>query len=300
MSDTEEQSEENVVDHNDDQEIEEQNEEDVMDSSIGTNAPPNNYETPVEGRIRRNRREPVWMIDYEKGEGLSDDADLNVMMVTGDDPISFEEAIKRQKWRDAMMKEMKSIEKNQTWELTYFPRGMKPIGVKWIFKTKFKENEEIDKFKARLVAKGYAQQYGLDYTEVFALVARRDTIRIILATTVQYGWTIFQLDMKSVFLHGELKEDIYVQQPTGFVKKEEEDKVYKLKKALYGLKLSPRAWYNKIEAYFVGNGFDRCLCEYILFTKSKEEGKILIVSLYVDDLIYTEMIAVYVISLEDL
>ena len=236
----------------------------------------------------------------KKGEGLSDDTGLNVMMVTEDYPISFEEAIKRQKWRDAMMKEMKSIEKNQTWELTYFPRGMKPIGVKWIFKTKFKENEEIDKFKARLVAKGYAQQYGLDYTEVFALVARRDTIRIILATTVQYGWTIFQLDMKSVFLHGELKEDIYVQQPTGFVKKEEEDKVYKLKKALYGLKLSPRAWYNKIEAYFVGNGFDRCLCEYILFTKSKEEGKILIVSLYVDDLIYTEMIAVYVISLEDL
>jgi len=93
--------------------------------------------------------------------------------------------------------------------------------------------------------------------------------------------------VKSAFLHGELKEDIYVQQPTGFVKKEEEDKVYKLKKALYGLKQAPRAWYNKIEAYFVGNGFDRCLCEHTLFTKSNEGGKILIVSLYVDDLIYT-------------
>jgi len=91
MSDTEEQSEENVVDHNDDEEIEEQNEEDVVDSSIGTNSPPNNYETLVEGRVRRNRRESVWIIDYEKGEGLSNDVDL---CNAGDDPISFEEAIK--------------------------------------------------------------------------------------------------------------------------------------------------------------------------------------------------------------
>ena len=78
-----------------------------------------------------------------------------------------------------------------------------------------------------------------------------------------------------------------MQQPIGFVKKEEEDKVYKLKKAIYGLKQAPRAWYKKIEVYLVGNGFDRCLCEHTLFTKSKEGGKILIVSLYVDDLIYT-------------
>jgi len=86
------------------------------------------------------------------------------------------------------MKEMESIEKNQTWKLTDLPRGMKPVGVKWILKTKFKENGEIDKFKARLVAKGYAQQYGLDYTEVFAPIARLDTIRIILAIEAQYGW----------------------------------------------------------------------------------------------------------------
>ena len=263
------------MDHNDDQE------------EIYTNVPPNNYETPVEGRVRRNRREPIWMIDYKKGEGLIDDVDLNVMVVTGDDPISFEKAIESQKWKDAMMKEMESIEKSQTWELTNLPIGMKPIGVKWIFKTKFKENGEIDKFKARLVTKGCAQQYGLDYTEVFASIVRLDIIRIILAIATQYGWIVFHLDVKNAFLHGELKEDIYVQQPTGFVKKEEEDKVYKLKKALYGLKQAPRTWYNKIEAYFVCNGFDKCLYEHTLFTKSNEGGKILIVSLYVNDLIYT-------------
>nr|KYP69898.1 Retrovirus-related Pol polyprotein from transposon TNT 1-94 [Cajanus cajan] len=212
------------------------------------------------------------MKDYKIGEGLSDDNGLNVMMVTEDDPISFEEAIKK---------------KNMTWELIDLPRGVKPIGVKWIFKTKFKEIGEIDKFKARLVAKGYVQQYGVDYTEVFALVARLDTIRLILAIVAQYSWNVFQLDVKSVFLHGELKEEIYVQQPNGFVKKGEEEKVNKLKKELYGLKQAPRAWYNKIEAYFVRNGFDRCLCEHTLFTKSNEGGKILIISLYVDDLIYT-------------
>jgi len=122
------------------------------------------------------------MADYDKGEGLSDDDTATVMLVTEDDPVVFEEAIKSKRWRDAMKREMEAIEKNKTWELTNLPKGMKPIGVKWIFKTKLKENGEIEKFKAKLVAKGYAQQYGVDYTEVFAPVAKLDTIRIILST----------------------------------------------------------------------------------------------------------------------
>lgn len=98
------------------------------------------------------------MADYERGDDLSD----NAMMVTKDDPVTYEEAVKSKTWRDAMKKEMEAIEKNKTWELTNLRTGMKPIGVKWIYKTKLKENGEIDKFKARLVAKGYAQQYGVD------------------------------------------------------------------------------------------------------------------------------------------
>ena len=118
----------------------------------------------------------------------------------------------------------------------------------------------------------------MDYTKVFAPVAKLDTIHIILSMAAQYGWNIFQLDVKSTFLHGELKEEIYVQQLVGFMKKGKEDKVYKLRKALYGLKQAPIAWYNKIEAYFVRNGFERCFCEHTLFTKSTKGGKILIVS----------------------
>ena len=151
------------------------------------------------------------MTDYEEGEGLSDDDNTNAMLVTEDDQVTFEDAVKRKKWRVAMVKEMEAIERNQTWELTDLPKGVKPIGVKWVFKNKFKENGEIDKFKARLVAKGYAQHYGVDYTKVFAPVAKLDTIHIILSMAAQYGWNIFQLDVKSAFLHGELKEEIYVQ-----------------------------------------------------------------------------------------
>lgn len=129
------------------------------------------------------------MADYERGDDLSD----NAMMVTKDDPVTYEEAVKSKTWRDAMKKEMVAIEKNKTWELTNLPTGMKPIGVKWIYKTKLKENGEIDKFKARLVAKGYAQQYGVDYTEVFAPVAKMDTIRILVSISTQHGWSIYQL-----------------------------------------------------------------------------------------------------------
>lgn len=167
-----------------------------------------------------------------------------------------------------------------------FPRGVKPIGVKWVFRTKLNENGDVEKYKARLVAKGYAQRYGVDYTKVFAPVARLDTIRVILAVAAQCGWEVFQRDVKSAFLHGELKEEVFVQQHEGFIKKGEEGKVYKLKKVLYGLKQAPRAWYSKIEAYFMREGFEKCSSEHTMFTKSKG-GKILIVSLYVDDLIFT-------------
>ena len=240
---------------------------------------------PVQGRARQV---PRWMQDYETGEGLSEEEDLRAMTVLAEaDPITFEEAVKSKKWRDAMNAEIEAIERNKTWDLTILPEGVKTIGVKWVFKTKLNENGEIDKCKARIVAKGYAQQYGIDYTEVYAPVARLDTIRLVIALAAQEGWSIFQLDVKSAFLHGELSEEVYVQQPQGYEKKGEEHKVYKLNKALYGLKQAPRAWYSKIEAYFAKEGFEKCHYEHTLFTKSKDGGKLLIVSLYVDDLIFT-------------
>jgi len=130
------------------------------------NAPANTiYEEDVNLHTRRETIMPSWMRDYVSGEGLSEEeTELNMTIVTSDDPVSYEKAVKSYKWREAMDTEMESIQKNETWSLTELPAGTKKIGVKWIYKTKINESGKVDKLKARLVAKGYAQQHGVDYT----------------------------------------------------------------------------------------------------------------------------------------
>lgn len=208
-------------------------------------------------------------------------------MFVNSDPISYAAAVKSAKWREAMDSEIEAIKKNDTWELTELPTGGKKIGIKWVYKTKLNEHREVDKYKARLAAKGYTQQHGVDYGEVFAPVARLDTIRLVISLAAQKEWTIYQLDVKSAFMHGELNEEVFIEQPPGYEAKGNEQKVYKLKKALYGLKQALRAWYSRIESYFVREGFKKCPYEHTLFIKTADGGKILIVCLYVDDLIFT-------------
>ncbi|GAA0143493.1 transmembrane signal receptor [Lithospermum erythrorhizon] len=171
----------------------------------------------------------------------------------------------------AMQSEIDSIQKNNTWSLTELPRSSKSIGVKWIYKTKRDENGEIIKHKTRLVAKGYSQKEGIDYIEVFSPVARMDTIRMIISLAAHNGWKLYQLDVKSAFLQGDLNEEVYIDQPEGFVKEGKEYMVYRLHKALYGLKQAPRAWFNKIESHFVSEGFKGCDSEQTLFTKRSAE-----------------------------
>ena len=123
----------------------------------------------------------TWADLAEKEENL-----MMLMAESKNDPCSFEEADRCIKWEEAMKVEMEAIEKNNTWELTDLPKGVRPIGVKWVFKTKLNKSGEVEKHKARLVAKGYAQRYGIDYMELFAPVARLDTVRLILALVAQY------------------------------------------------------------------------------------------------------------------
>jgi hypothetical protein len=192
-----------------------------------------------EGRIRRP---PAWLdnFDTSTSDDQIDDDEMRNMAIFGPshskDPVTYEDAAKYDVWRKAMDDEIQAIERNNTWELTDLPKECKVIGVKWIYKTKVNEKGGIEKYKARLVAKGYAQKYGIDYKEVFAPVARWDTIRSLLAVAALKEWNVFQLDVKSAFLHGELLETVYVEQPLGYVKEGSESKVYKLHKALYGLK----------------------------------------------------------------
>ncbi|XP_073111778.1 uncharacterized protein [Elaeis guineensis] len=124
--------------------------------------------------------------------------------------------------------------------------------------------------KARLIVKGYSQQFGVDYEEIFGPVAHLDASRAFISLSAQKGWLLYQLDVKSAFLNRELKEDVYVEQPQGFIIKGKEDMMYKLKKPLYGLKQASRAWYEEIDGYFNQRSFERSKSEPTLNVKKQE------------------------------
>lgn len=149
--------------------------------------------------------------------------------------------------------------------------GVKHIGLKWVFKIKRNADGTIIKYKARLVAKGYVKKQGVDYDEVFAPVARMETIRLVIAVAASKGWEIHHLDVKTAFLHGELREEVFVVQPEGFEVAGKEDKVYKLRKALYGLKQAPRAWNIKLNKILRELKFQRRSKKNVTVPKGREE-----------------------------
>ncbi|KAM1861471.1 hypothetical protein ACFX13_013538 [Malus domestica] len=202
------------------------------------------------------------------------------------DPEKHEDAKQDESWLKAIEDELFMIEKNGTWKLVDRPTGKPVIKVKWVYKTKLNLDGSVLKNKARLVAKGYAQKPGLDYNETYAPVARLDTIRTLIALAAQKSWKLYQLDVKSAFLNGVLQEEVYVEQPEGFVVKGKEDKVYKLHKALYGLKQAPRAWYGEIDNHFSQCDFKKSLSEPTLYIKTRGED-VLIIFICVDDIVYT-------------
>ena len=166
------------------------------------------------------------------------------------------------KWICAMDEEMQSLMKNQTWELVPLPQGNRAIGCKWIYKVK-----DDGRYKARLVAKGFAQRKGKEYDEIFAPVVRHTSIWILLALVAIYDLELEQLDVKTAFLHGDLDEDIYMEQPEGFVVEGKSELVCKLKKSLYGLKQSPRQWYKRFDHFMLENGFHRSIKDACVYFK---------------------------------
>ena len=159
-------------------------------------------------------------------------------------PRSIEEAMKISDWREAVFEEMKALKKNGTWEISSLPKSVVPVGCKWVFTVKCKSIGTVERFKARLVVKGYTQTYGTDYLETFALVAIMNTIRVLLSLAARNVWSL-QMDLKNAFLSRELNEEVYIQLPLGFEENLGKDKVCKLLKSLYGLKQSPRAWFDR-------------------------------------------------------
>ncbi|KAG8480261.1 hypothetical protein CXB51_024850 [Gossypium anomalum] len=188
---------------------------------------------------------------------VAEDIDAN------QEPSNYSEAIScedSEKWMFAMQKEMESLHKNKTWDLVKLP-------------------------KARLVAKGYSQVPGVDFTDVFSPVVKHSSIRALLGIVAMHDLELEQLDVKTAFLHGELEEDIYMQQPEGFTVSEKEDYVCLLKKSLYGLKQSPRQWYKRFDSFMTSHDFKRSSFDSCVYFKKNNDGSFVYLLLYVDDML---------------
>ena len=206
-------------------------------------------------------------------------------------PYTYKEvvqSVENAKWKKAMDEEMKSLHKNQTWDLVQLPEGKKIIGCKWVYAKK-EGNPGTDNiyFKARLVAKGYAHNEGIDYNEVFSPVDKHSSIRILLALVAQFDLELAQLDVKTVILHGDLEEKIYMSQPDSFKVTRKENWACKLKKSLYGLKQSPHQWYKRFDKFMIEHGYTRSQFDNYVYFRKLFNGSFIYLLLYVDDVLIT-------------
>ncbi|WJZ95165.1 hypothetical protein VitviT2T_013955 [Vitis vinifera] len=189
-----------------------------------------------------------------------------------------------EEWIEAMKEEMKSMKDNGVWDLVELPEGVKPIGCKWIFKTKQDSKGNIVRYKARLVAKGFTQKEGIDYKETFSPVSSKDSFRIIMALVAHYDLELHQMDVKTTFLNGNIDETINMVQLENFESNDSKQLVCRLKRSIYGLKQASRQWYRKFDQVITSFGFkentvDQCI--YLKFSGSK----FIILVLYVDDIL---------------
>ncbi|KAJ9560945.1 LOW QUALITY PROTEIN: hypothetical protein OSB04_006105 [Centaurea solstitialis] len=205
------------------------------------------------------------------------------------EPTSYSEAMKlddADEWLMAMKAEMESLLKSGTWELVLIPKGKKAVRSKWVFKLKEGATpEEKPRYKARLVAKGYSQIPGVDYNDIFSPVVKHTSIRALLGMVASDVLELEQMDVTTVFLNGELEEEIFMHQPEGFVVPGKEGHVYKLIKSLYGLKQSPRQWYKRFDAFVTAHGLSNSSYDSYVYFKKCDDGSILYLLLYVDDML---------------
>ncbi|KAD5318304.1 hypothetical protein E3N88_18250 [Mikania micrantha] len=201
------------------------------------------------------------------------------------EPCTVTEALKEESWVDAMQEELLQFKKLGVWQLVDRTKGAKVIGTRWVLHCKKDDHGIIVRNKARLVVQGFRQIEGLDYNEVFAPVARLEAIRIFLAYASFKNFKVYQMDVKSAFLHGVISETVYVSQPPGFEDPIHRDQVYKLDMALYGLHQAPCTWYETLSTHLLNNGFRRGVIDCTLFIREKD-GDLLLVQVYVDDIIF--------------
>jgi len=256
------------------------------------NEPSDNVQVTNEEMVEEPQEEILRRFVRQKIPAISDDyvvysieheCDLSI----DEDPVSVKQAMESdnsEKWFNAMKEELKSMDDNQVWDLVELLESSKQVGCKWVFKTKRDSKGNIERYKAKLVAKGFTQKDGIYYKETFSPVSKKHSLRNILALVAHYDLELHQMDVKTAFLNGDLEEEIYMDQPEGFVSTGKENMVCKLKKSIYGLKQASKQWYLKfndtITSYgFVENTVDRCIYMKV------SESMFIILVLYVDDIL---------------
>lgn len=236
-------------------------------------------------RSSRDRRSPKYFHDEYATMSNAEHTALHVTQIT--EPSTLNEALKSEyasQWKCAADAEYRSLLENNTWELVDLPPGQKAIDCKWVFRVKYDEDGQIERFKGRLVAKGFQQIYGIDYDETFSPVVRFTSIRALLAVAVSRGMYIHQMDVITAFLNGHLDEDIYMKQPEGYVEHGKENMVCHLKRSLYGLKQSPRCWNKAFQDFMLSQHFKSSAADPCIFTRHQDD-QLAIIAVYVDDLI---------------
>ncbi|KAJ9671998.1 hypothetical protein PVL29_025581 [Vitis rotundifolia] len=202
-------------------------------------------------------------------------------------PKSTHEALSHPGWRQAMVDEMAALHSNGTWDLVVLPSGKSTVGCRWVYAVKVGPDGQVDRLKARLVAKGYTQVYGSDYGDTFSPVAKIASVRLLISMAAMCSWPLYQLDIKNVFLHGDLAEEVYMEQPPGFVAQGESGLVCRLRRSLYGLKQSPRAWFGRFSSVVQEFGMLRSTADHSVFYHHNSLGQCIYLVVYVDDIVIT-------------
>ncbi|KAJ9708908.1 hypothetical protein PVL29_000753 [Vitis rotundifolia] len=202
-------------------------------------------------------------------------------------PKSTHEALSHPGWRQAMVDEMAALHSNGTWDLVVLPSGKSTVGCRWVYAVKVGPDGQVDRLKARLVAKGYTQVYGSDYGDTFSPVAKIASVRLLLSMAAICSWPLYQLDIKNAFLHGDLAEEVYMEQPPGFVAQGESGLVCRLRRSLYGLKQSPRAWFGRFSSVVQEFGMLRSTADHSVFYHHNSLGQCIYLVVYVDDIVIT-------------